>query len=71
MTALAQSLSTLPIEEKLQLVWDLWDSITDQSKIPVKAEDIQEMERRLDEYESDGDKGETWEVVRERIRARL
>jgi putative addiction module component (TIGR02574 family) len=71
MTALAQSLSTLPIEEKLQLVWDLWDSITDQSKIPVKAEDIEEMERRLDEYESDGDKGETWEVVRERIRARL
>jgi putative addiction module component (TIGR02574 family) len=72
MTALAQSLMTLPFEEKVQLVWDLWDSIEmEKSKIPVPAADLAEMERRLDEYLKDGDKGETWEVVRTSISRKL
>jgi putative addiction module component (TIGR02574 family) len=72
MTALAQSLMTLPFEEKVQLVFDLWDSIhMEKSKIPVPEADLAEMERRLDEYLKDGDKGETWEVVRASISKKL
>ncbi len=70
MSTLAQ-LQSLPFEEKLQLVWDLWDSIhEDVSKIPVSKATIEEMERRLEEYRRDGDKGETWDVVRKRIESK-
>ena len=68
MTALAQLLSTLPFEEKVQLVFDLWDSIDmEKSKIPVPEADLAEVQKRLDEYLIDGDDGEPWEVVRKSI----
>ena len=72
MSPLAQQISTLSVEERLQLVWDIWDSIAaDPSNIPVNKEDLSEMERRLDEYERDGNKGDTWDVVRKRIQSKL
>jgi putative addiction module component (TIGR02574 family) len=58
---------SLPEVERLRLVWELWDSIMDKSKIPVPKADIEEMGRRLDQYLADGDKGKTWEEVRKSI----
>jgi len=72
MTALAQSLMTLPFEEKVQLVFDLWDSIDmEKSKIPVPAADLAEVQKRIDEYLIDGDDGEPWDVVRKSISKKL
>ncbi len=68
MTTLAQSLTTLPFEEKLQLVWDLCDSIDmEKSKIHASEADRREVQRRLDQYLLDGNDGEPWEVVRKSI----
>ena len=72
MTALAQSITKLPIDERLQIIWDIWDSIeAEWGASPVPEEDIVEMERRAEEYLRDGNPGDTWENVRKRIEARL
>ena len=44
----------LPVEERIRLVEDLWDSIAaDQHALPLTAEQKAELDRRLDAYETD------------------
>lgn len=51
-------LRNLPIEERIRLVEDIWDSIaTDQAVLPLTNEQKEELDRRLNAYESDGLKG--------------
>lgn len=51
-------LSKLPIEERIKLVEELWDSIaSDQNALPITEEQKTELDRRLDAYEADGDRG--------------
>jgi len=52
------NLRTLPIEERIQLVEDIWDSIAaDQSALPMTDDQRSELDRRLDAYEADAVKG--------------
>jgi putative addiction module component (TIGR02574 family) len=52
------TLKQLPVDERIRLVEDLWDSIAaDQSAIPLSSEQIEELDRRLDSYEADDDSG--------------
>lgn len=52
------SLHELPLDERIRLVEDLWDSIAaEQSALPLTEEQKQELDRRLDAYESDGNSG--------------
>jgi putative addiction module component (TIGR02574 family) len=52
------ALRELPIEQRLQLVEDHWDSIaTDQQALPLTEWRRVELDRRLDAYEVDGDRG--------------
>ena len=51
-------LSRLPIEERIKLVEELWDSIAaDQKALPLTDEQKAELDRRLDAYEVDGKQG--------------
>ena len=51
-------LKDLPIEERIRVVEDLWDSITaDQKALPLTAEQKAELDRRLDAYEVDKNRG--------------
>ena len=51
-------LKQLPVEERIKLVEDLWDSIAaDQQALRLTAEQKAELDRRLDAYESDKNKG--------------
>ena len=51
-------LQNLPLEERLRLVEDLWDSIAaEQEALPLTAEQRAELDTRLDTYETDGDRG--------------
>jgi putative addiction module component (TIGR02574 family) len=51
-------LRNLPLEERLRLVEDLWDSIAaDQGTLPLTAQQQAEIDRRLDAYEADGSRG--------------
>jgi putative addiction module component (TIGR02574 family) len=58
----------LSTAEKLRLVWELWDSISeDQQHIPLSQTNKLEIQRTLDDYRLTGNKGDTWDVVKARI----
>ena len=66
------NLRKLPLEERIRLVEDLWDSIAaDQSALPLTQEQREELDRRLDAYERDGSPGRPVEDVVADIRKRL
>lgn len=51
-------LSQLPVDERIKLVEELWDSIaSDQKATPLTPEQKSELDRRLDAYEADGNRG--------------
>ena len=62
---MTDDLRTLSIDERMQLVEDLWDSIAaDQATLPLTDEQRAELDRRLDAYETDNIQGrEASEVV--------
>jgi putative addiction module component (TIGR02574 family) len=55
---MSRDLRKLPLEERIRLVGDLWDSIAaDQDALPLTSQQQAELDRRLDAYESDGIRG--------------
>jgi putative addiction module component (TIGR02574 family) len=70
--AMKTDLGKLPLDERIQLVEDLWDSIAaDQNALPLTAEQRAELDRRLDAYEVDADPGRPAEEVIAEIRRKL
>lgn len=66
------NLRKLPLDERIRLVEDLWDSIAaDQNALPLTHEQRQELDRRLDAYERDGNAGRPADEVVADIRKRL
>jgi putative addiction module component (TIGR02574 family) len=62
----------LPLEERIKLVEDIWDSIAaEQEALPVSAEQRRELDRRLERYRVDGDSGAPASQSIERIRSQL
>lgn len=65
-------LRELPLEERIRLVEDLWDSIAaDQKALPLTAEQKAELDRRLDAYAVDQDRGRPAVEAVNDIRRRL
>lgn len=65
-------LRQLPLDERIRLVEDLWDSIaSDQNALPLTPDQQAELDRRLDAYEKDRDPGRPAEEVVADIRRRL
>ncbi len=65
-------LRELPLEERIRLVEDLWDSIaSDQNALPLTPEQQAELDKRLDAYEKDGNPGRPAGEVIAEIRTRL
>ena len=51
-------LRQLPVADRIKLVEELWDSIAaDQKALPLTPEQKAELDRRLDAYEADGNRG--------------
>ncbi|MDT0617574.1 addiction module protein [Salinisphaera sp. P385] len=66
------TLRDLPVEQRIRLVEELWDSIAaDQEALPLTKEQRAELDRRLDAYEADGNQGRPAEIVLADIRKRL
>lgn len=66
---MATNLTNLPIEERLQLVQDLWESIAAEgSAVPVNPVHLAEIEKRLAQYRLNGDRGAPVRETVERIR---
>lgn len=65
-------LQDLPIDERIRLVEDLWDSIAaEQKALPLTPEQKAELDRRLDAYAVDGNRGRLAADVIADIRRRL
>lgn len=66
------TLRELPVEQRIRLVEELWDSIAaDQETLPLTEEQRVELDWRLDAYETDGDPGRPAEIALADIRKRL
>jgi putative addiction module component (TIGR02574 family) len=58
----------LSVAERILLVEQIWDSIAaDQESVEITAAQREELDRRLDDYRVSGDKGSSWEEVKNRI----
>ena len=65
-------LQELPLDERIRLVEDLWDSIAaDQNALPLSPAQRNELDRRLDAFELDGVPGRAAEDVIAGIRKKL
>ena len=70
--SISTPLRELPLDERIRLVEDIWDSIAeDQTKLPVPDSHKRELDARLKAFELDGDFGENADVLIERIRKAL
>lgn len=69
---MAIDLTKLPLEQRLRLVQDLWESIAaEASSVPVDPKQLAEVRSRLARYRIDGEPGEPAAAVAARIRSEL
>jgi putative addiction module component (TIGR02574 family) len=68
--ALLKELMELSVEEHLELVQDLWDSIPAEDFPPLSEEQMAELDRRLAEHEKDPGRASPWEEVKTRLWSR-
>lgn len=65
-------LRKLPVEDRLQMIADIWDSLDGEADdLPLPDWQRDELNRRLDALEQDPDAGRPWPEVRADILARL
>ena len=59
-------------DERLDLIEQLWDSLSDEERdsVPLTAEQEQELDRRLDALEKEGPVGVSADELREQVRRR-
>ena len=64
-------LQELPVEERIRIVEDLWDSIAaEQAAAPLTPAQETELDRRLETHRKSPDEGASWEEVKARIQAK-
>jgi len=64
-----RDIAKLSPEERLELLEQLWDSLSPEA-IPMTEAQNEELDRRLDELDREGPIGIPWNEVLERIRNR-
>ena len=69
MAKLEIDINKLSPQERLELIEELWDSLSqDPSSIPLTNAQAKELDRRLDEMDKDNTLGIPWDTVLARIR---
>ena len=67
----AINIDDLNPEERLRMIEELWDSLSEQpGSVTLTDEQRQELDCRLDDLERSGPEGIPWEEVLEQIRSR-
>ena len=69
--ALLEELMQLTPAERGEIAQELWDSLDEAELPPLTPRQMQEIDRRLAEYERDPSRAIPWEEVRDRLRARF
>lgn len=57
----------LPDTEKLDLIEDLWKSLTKPDEIQLSARQKEELDRRLESHYRNPESGSSWEEVKQRL----
>lgn len=71
-TAKSLGIDKLDIENRLALIGELWDSVSaDTESLPMSDELKAELDRRIDDAESNPDAGVSWAEVKGATIARL
>lgn len=64
----ASEIASMPIQQRIQLVEDIWDSIAEMPEaVEVPEWHKQELEKRLEAYHSNPNEGSPWKEVTKRI----
>ena len=64
----ASEIASMPIQQRIQLVEDIWDSIAEMpDAVEVPEWHKQELEKRLEAYHSNPNEGAPWQDVKKRI----
>lgn len=64
----ASDIASMPIEERIRLVEDIWDSIAElPESVAVPEWHKEELEKRLDAYHANPKEGSPWHEVREKL----
>ena len=67
-TASFSDLFRLSVAERIQLAQDLWDSVAaEPNEVPLTQEQIQELDRRLEDLHQNPGAGIPWEEVKARL----
>jgi len=69
--ALLEELLQLSPADRVELAQELWDSVEDEQLPPLTLEQMEEIDRRIEEHKKDPSRAIPWEEVRERLRARF
>jgi len=63
-----EELRELSLKERLRLIGDVWETfVGDPESLPLNDEYRQEIDRRLDSYDHDPNRGRDWPDARRRI----
>jgi len=64
----ASEIAEIPIQQRIQLVEDIWDSIAEMPEaVEIPEWHKQELEKRLEAYHANPNEGSPWQDVRKRI----
>jgi putative addiction module component (TIGR02574 family) len=64
----ASDIAEMPIQQRIQLVEDIWDSIADMPEaVEIPHWHKQELEKRLEAYHADPSEGSPWQDIKKRI----
>jgi len=65
-----EEILSLPVDERLELVSAIWDSIpNDPESVPLSARQRQMLDERLEDLKKNPEAGSSWSEVRARILA--
>jgi len=69
MATVLEQVMQLSVEEKLDLISALWESMAERPEsIPVPDWQLKELERRIEAQQEDPQPGQTWDEVKREIR---
>ncbi len=67
-TISASDIAEMPVQQRIQLVEDIWDSIAEMPEaVNIPDWHKQELEKRLGAYHANPDGGSPWSEVKKRI----
>jgi len=64
----ASEIAEMPIQQRIQLVEDIWDSIAEMPQaVEIPEWHKRELEKRLEVYYANPNEGSSWQDVKKRI----